>query len=41
LDEALKDCRALQAGRTTCVADANAQHRRDLTEARLALQPPR
>ena len=34
LGEALKECRALQAGRTTCVAEAKAQHRRDIEDAR-------
>lgn len=34
LAEALKDCRALQGGRTECEAQARAQHARDLADAR-------
>jgi hypothetical protein len=37
LGEALKECRALQAGRTDCVAQAKAQHHRDLEAARSVL----
>lgn len=37
LGEALKECRALQAGRTACEAQANAQHRRDRDDARSVL----
>jgi hypothetical protein len=35
--EALKDCRALQASRTDCEAQANSLYRRDMQDARLAL----
>jgi hypothetical protein len=37
LAEATKECRSLQGGRTDCVAQANAVHRRDLEDARLLL----
>jgi hypothetical protein len=37
LGEQLKECRALQAGRSECIAEANAQHRRDLEDARSLL----
>jgi len=37
LAEELKECRALKAGRSDCVAQANAQHRRDMDEARSLL----
>ena len=38
LAEALKECRAERAGRAACVAEANAQHRRDMEDARDALR---
>jgi hypothetical protein len=37
LGEELKECRALQAGRSDCVALAKSQHRRDLADARAQL----
>ena len=37
LGEQLKECRALQAGRGDCIAQAQAQHRRDLEDARSLL----
>jgi len=37
LAEALKECRALRADRATCVAQARAQNRRDLEDARSEL----
>ena len=37
LGEALKECRALQAGRGNCVAEARALHRRDMEDARSLL----
>jgi len=37
LDEALKECRAQQEGRSACTAEANAQRRRDVEEARSRL----
>jgi hypothetical protein len=37
LGEELKECRALQAGRNDCIAQAKAQHRRDLADARAQL----
>ncbi|MCM2328864.1 MAG: hypothetical protein NDI88_13325 [Lysobacter sp.] len=37
LGEQLKECRALQAGRSDCIAQAKAQHRRDLDDARSLL----
>lgn len=39
--EALKECRALQAGRTACVAEAKAQYRRDMEDARSLLSQGR
>jgi hypothetical protein len=41
LGEELKECRALQSGRNTCVAQANAQHRRDVEDARSLLSQSR
>ena len=41
LGEELKECRALQAGRSDCIARANAQLRRDLADARALLQANR
>jgi hypothetical protein len=41
LGEALKDCRAQQSGRGTCIAEAKAQHRRDREEARRVLSKRR
>ena len=41
LGEALKECRALQADRDACVAQANAQHRRDMEDARSLLSHSR
>ncbi len=41
LGEALKECRVLQAGRTDCVALANAEHRRDMEDARDLLRNSR
>ena len=38
LGEALKECRALQAGRADCVAQARAQQRRDIEDARRLLR---
>lgn len=35
--EELKECRALQSGRSECIAQANAQYRRDLEDARSLL----
>jgi hypothetical protein len=35
--EALKECRALQADRAACVAQANEQYRRDMEDAKLAM----
>jgi hypothetical protein len=37
LGEALKECRAQQEGRSACMAQANAQRRRDVEEARSLL----
>jgi hypothetical protein len=37
LAEARKECQALQAGRTACLAEASAQHRSDLADARSLL----
>lgn len=37
LGEALKECRAMQAGREACVARENAQYRRDMEDARSVL----
>lgn len=37
LGEQLKECRALQAGRNDCIAQARALHRRDLEDARSLL----
>ena len=37
LGEALNECRASQDGRSTCIAQANAQRRRDVEEARSLL----
>jgi len=37
LGEALKECRAMQAGRSDCVSQANAEHRRDMEDARRLL----
>lgn len=37
LGEALKECRAQQEGRSACTAQANAQRRRDVEEARSLL----
>ncbi len=39
--EALKECRALRADRAACVAEANAQYRRDVEDARSALPKDR
>lgn len=41
LGEALKECRALQSGREACMAEARAQHRRDLEDARSLLSQSR
>lgn len=41
LGEALKECRGLQAGRSDCVAQANAELRRDLADARDLLRNSR
>jgi len=41
LGEALKECRALQSDRNACVAQAKAQHRRDLEDARSLLSRSR
>lgn len=41
LGEALKECRALQAGRSNCMAEAKAQHRRDMEDARSLLAKSR
>lgn len=41
MGEALKECRALQSGRNTCVAQADAQHRRDMEDARSLLSQSR
>ena len=41
LGEELKECRALQAGRSDCVAQAQSQLRRDLADARTQLQASR
>jgi hypothetical protein len=41
LGEALKECRALQSDRNACVAQAQAQHRRDLEDARSLLSQSR
>jgi hypothetical protein len=41
LAEALKECRALQADRSGCEAQARAQHRRDLEDARSLLSQGR
>ncbi len=38
LGEALRECRAQQEGRSACTAQANAQRRRDVEEARSLLQ---
>lgn len=38
LGEALKECRALHAGRVDCMAQARAQQRRDLEDARRLLR---
>jgi hypothetical protein len=37
LAEELKECRALQADRAPCVAEAKARHRHDMDEARSSL----
>lgn len=34
LGEAMKECRAMQAGRAECEAQARAQHRREMEDAR-------
>jgi hypothetical protein len=39
--EALKDCDAMKAPKSACVADANDQYRRDVEDARIALNRPR
>ncbi|HEX5628186.1 MAG TPA: hypothetical protein VFX72_01330 [Usitatibacteraceae bacterium] len=41
LGEELKECRALQSGRSDCVALAKEQHRRDLADARAQLMQSR
>lgn len=41
LGESLKECRALQSDRDACVAQARAQHRRDLEDARSLLSQSR
>ena len=41
LGEALKECRALQSDRNACVAQAKAQHLRDLEDARSLLSQAR
>ncbi len=38
LGEVLKECRALQTGRRICITEANAQHRRDMADARSFLE---
>lgn len=41
LGEALKECRALREDRATCVAQARAEHRRDMEDARSVLAQSR
>ena len=41
LGEALNECRARQEGRSACMAQANAQRRRDVEEARTLLSQSR
>ena len=41
LGEALNECRARQEGRSACMAQANAQRRRDVEEARTLLSQGR